>query len=70
MTDDYPELGEGEAFEGDVRRLLAAVNDVLRHGFEANRREKLVDAAANVDAWYDKEDDPRSMGWVDDRGRP
>lgn len=62
-------MGDAEAFDHDIKRLLRAVNEVLRHGMEANRRERLVDAAADVEAWFET-NDPRDMGWVDDRGRP
>ena len=71
ITGNYGEdsVGDEEALNEDVKTLLRAVYAVLRYGMEANRRERLVDAADAVDAWFESQD-PRSMGWVDDRGRP
>lgn len=66
---EHNQVSLDESFYNDVKALLRAVNDVLRHGMEANRRERLIDVAANVDAYFDT-DDPVQNGWVGSDGRP
>jgi hypothetical protein len=59
-----------EDFEADVLALVRAVRDVLKLGIGRPYRQRMKDAAEAVEVWYEQDDDPRSMGWVDDKGRP
>jgi hypothetical protein len=64
-----------EDFEADVLALVRAAREVAQYASDADSfhlKEAirvLGEATENVDAWYE-DDDPRSMGWVDDKGRP
>ena len=68
----YQESGDAEAFDNDVKRLVALCNKLTQGGFILgdNNHEALVNAADAVEAWFDETDDPRANGWVDDKGRP
>ena len=54
--------------EDYVATLLGVVQDVLKDGLEPHR-QALEDARYAVAELYESQD-PRDMGWVDDRGRP
>ena len=61
-------------FESDAYALMQAVNRLLRDKdvttvMTKKQYEDLVSTAANVEAWFE-DNDPRSMGWVDQYGRP
>ena len=64
-TDDLPYPAD-DAFEGDV---LALVSLVRKLNVGQATLAEVLDAADEVAEWYES-DDPRSMGWVDDLGRP
>jgi hypothetical protein len=68
LTDSDGTPEPGESFEADVAALVKAVRVYLDDPLTLNR-EAVEDALENVGAWYE-DDDPRSMGWVDDKGRP
>ena len=61
-------------FESDAYAPMQAVNRLLRDKdvttvMTKKQYEDLVSTAANVEAWFE-DNDPRSMGWVDQYGRP
>jgi len=62
------------SFESDAYRLMQVVNRILRDKdittvLTKKQYNDLSEAAANVEAWFEYTD-PRSMGWVDQYGRP
>jgi len=67
LTDGTPEPGVD--FEYDVETLLVAARIFLNEPPSDASRKELEIAIEVVSEWYEK-DDPRSMGWVDDKGRP
>jgi len=61
-ADDSP----GERYDKDLIALVNAARQVaedfdLRH---------LREAVEQFEPWLEQDEDPRSMGWVDDKGRP
>jgi hypothetical protein len=80
----YPPPSMQELFDADMMALVRAVNryisarrTLVRRGNTPSEQahverafEALSAAADQADPWFDDNDDPRSMGWVDDRGRP
>ena len=61
-------------FESDAYALMQAVNRLLRDKdvttvLTKKQYEDLVNTTADVEAWFE-DNDPRSMGWVDQYGRP
>lgn len=63
-------MSEEDQFNSDVRRLMVAANAALQElpqgSFSYGR---LRDALEQLEPWFES-NDPRDMGWVDDRGRP
>lgn len=74
----HAELGEAEAYDRDLLDLVQAVRVIVNlHDnpmyVQDRVREPLANLAAALDKlepWLEEDDDPRAMGWVDDRGRP
>lgn len=64
-------LSEGNSFDEDVQRLVNVSRKVMSQ-LPTNHPlyVKLADAIANVEEHFLEEtEDPRAMGWVDDKGR-
>ena len=62
------------SLESDAYALMQVVNRLLRDKDVTTVMTKeqfvnLTNAAADVEAWFE-DNDPRSMGWVDQYGRP
>jgi hypothetical protein len=62
------------SLESDAYALMQVVNKLLRDKdvttvMTKEQFENLTNAAADVEAWFE-DNDPRSMGWVDQYGRP
>lgn len=76
--DSDPGLGMAESFDADVRGMFNALKvlttaPAILAFLQANDPKALkqaADAVEQFEPWLDHNDDPRSMGWVDDRGRP
>ena len=70
MTDIQPQ--EAEEFSDDLMALVCAVRALLARPscFVGDVAEPLRSALERFEPWLDQDEDPRSMGWVDDRGRP
>ena len=64
--------GPGEAYDNDLLALVSAAHAVV--GCTSEHRAMAIaalDAALQAfEPWLEQDEDPRSMGWVDDRGRP
>jgi hypothetical protein len=63
-----------ETIDSDAYRLMQVVNRILRDKdvttvLTKKQYNDLLEATANVEAWFENTD-PRSMGWVDQYGRP
>jgi hypothetical protein len=69
LTDSDGTPEPGESFESDVAALTRAIRKYLDAELRSAPLVELFAALENVEAWYE-DDDPRSMGWVDDKGRP
>ena len=61
-----------EAFNKDLLALVEAVRDVVNQAVNEACPEivELAAALEQFEPWLEQDEDPRSMGWVDDRGRP
>lgn len=76
----FDEKMQAEAYEKDLRAVVQALWDMvdcfdLSDSPEHNDYATWVGAKTAIERfepWLDgaEEDDPRTMGWVDDRGRP
>lgn len=64
--------GSAEAFDRDLLALVNAAHDVVSQTLNEACPEivALKDALEQFEPWLDGDEDPRSMGWVDDRGLP
>lgn len=74
--DAFDGLGEAESFDRDLMALVSALRALLRD-METPRTRRATDAWTEArraldqfEPWLEQDNDPRSMGWVDDRGRP
>ena len=77
--DDYPDdvetfgIDGEQTFEGDVAELVAIATKVAKECkptfLPGDLHARFLEAISNVEAW-NEDSDPRSMGWVDDKGRP
>lgn len=73
LDEAYASAGEAEGYDRDLLALMAAAEEVTAkyaptHGCTAINR--LRAALEQFQPWLEQDDDPRSMGWVDDKGRP
>lgn len=70
--------GQAEAYDRDLLALVVAALNLLEHrkkDFLDNSVKPysdLAEALVQFEPWLEQEDenDPRAMGWVDDKGRP
>lgn len=72
LNEAYREADEEEypCWENDVEYLISVCGEVLKSMDKKHPLyEKLSNALENVYEWGDT-NDPRAMGWVDDKGRP
>lgn len=78
LDEAYASVDSGEAYDRDLMSLVQAVrvlvnlHDNPMH-VQDRVREPLATLSAALDQfepWLEQDDDPRSMGWVDDKGRP
>lgn len=78
MSDCYSQAATeplDPTLDGAAYNLMRVVNRVLRNCKPGTTMQKhdydsLMEAAADVEGFFDGEESPRDMGWVDDRGRP
>jgi len=63
--------GPAEAYDRDLVALVNAVREALKDRVILTwGGEELKAALEQFEPWLEQDEDPRSMGWVDDRGRP
>ena len=67
--------GPAEAYDRDLLTLVQAAQAAVKmHAALKVEGDEVKDLAAALEAfepWLEQEDnDPRAMGWVDDKGRP
>ena len=70
----YDQETEEQQFYGSVQHLLRVVNRVISQRPDCFKIKHddfvaLIEAAADVEPWFE-DNDPRSMGWVNDKGQP
>ena len=81
IDDAYANLGGAEAFECDMRALVYVAKMVINSAdntgcsddltvVSAKAIEDLEKALEQFEPWLEQDNDPRSMGWVDGKGRP
>ena len=65
---EYPEPSMQELFDADLVALVKAVRKVVSG--HPDSISALTEALDQFEPWLDNDNDPRSMGWVNDRGLP
>lgn len=74
IEEGYAHMSEAEAFDHDLLALVAAARAVgtllWKREDDSEEAKALREALEQFEPWLDQDEDPRSMGWVDDRGRP
>ena len=78
LDEAYASAGEAEAYDRDLLAVVQALRDMvqcfdLSDAPQHNDLEIWVAAKAALEQfepWLEQDEDPRSMGWVDDKGRP
>lgn len=82
----YAALGQAETYDRDLLELVRAgraalealrnvpevggVYDQQHADTQLRADQALQQALEQFEPWLDNDEDPRSMGWVDDKGRP
>ena len=69
LIDNTPELGDAEQYTADLLALVQACRAIGRTSQITREIEQMKAALDKFEPWLEQ-DDPRSMGWVDDKGRP
>jgi hypothetical protein len=66
--------GPAEAFDKDLVALVRAArtlhNACKRDGIRITENDALGEALEQFEPWLEEDNDPRSMGWVNDKGLP
>ena len=66
-------FGPADAYDHDLRAFVAAARrlvDAADPSLIMGAMFELETALEQFELWLEEDDDPRSMGWVDDKGRP
>ena len=69
LDEAYASVDSGEAYDRDLMSLVQAARDIVANPAPMNV-DALQKAIDQFEPWLEQDDDPRSMGWVDDKGRP
>jgi hypothetical protein len=66
--------GPAEAFDKDLVALVRVArtlhNACKRDGIRITENDALGEALEQFEPWLEEDNDPRSMGWVNDKGLP
>lgn len=73
LDDAYAGASLAECYDKDLLALVRAARAVVsrnHRGADTETERALRVAVDQFEPWLEQDEDPRSMGWVDDRGRP
>lgn len=78
LDEAYASAGEGYSYDHDLLAVVQALRDMVQC-FDVSDAPDHTDheiwvaakaALEQFEPWLEQDEDPRSMGWVDDKGRP